>query len=112
MARCLIIACGCRGRGLARKLVGQGHAVRGTTRSPAGLAAIEAAGAEGLLGDPDVVGTLVRSFEHVSVACVLLGSAVGSAAPPKGDSNFIQNLVFGVGVGMFLPTGFEYKYTR
>jgi outer membrane beta-barrel protein len=40
------------------------------------------------------------------------GSAVGSAPPPKGDSNFIQNLVFGVGVGMFLPTGFEYKYTR
>jgi len=40
------------------------------------------------------------------------GSAVGSAPPPKGDSNFIQNLVFGVGVGMFLPTGFDYKYTR
>jgi outer membrane beta-barrel protein len=40
------------------------------------------------------------------------GSAVGTAPPPKGDSNFIQNLVFGVGVGMFLPTGFEYKYTR
>jgi outer membrane beta-barrel protein len=30
----------------------------------------------------------------------------------KGDSRFIQDLVFGVGVGMFLPTGFEYKYTR
>jgi outer membrane beta-barrel protein len=40
------------------------------------------------------------------------GSNVGAAPPPKGDSNFIQNLVFGVGVGMFLPTGFEYKYTR
>jgi outer membrane beta-barrel protein len=31
---------------------------------------------------------------------------------PKGSSEFVQNLVFGVGVGMFLPTGFEYKYTR
>jgi len=31
---------------------------------------------------------------------------------PKGSSQFVQNLVFGVGVGMFLPTGFEYKYTR
>jgi len=31
---------------------------------------------------------------------------------PKGESNFIQNIVFGVGVGMFLPTSFEYKYTR
>jgi outer membrane beta-barrel protein len=37
----------------------------------------------------------------------------GGVGPlPKGDSNFVQNLVFGVGVGMFLPTGFEYKYTR
>jgi hypothetical protein len=40
------------------------------------------------------------------------GSSVGTAPPPKGDSQFIQNLVFGVGVGMFLPTGFDYKYTR
>jgi outer membrane beta-barrel protein len=31
---------------------------------------------------------------------------------PKGDSSFVQNIMFGVGVGMFLPTGFEYKYTR
>jgi hypothetical protein len=31
-----------------------------------------------VIGDPDVVATLARSLEHVSVACVLLGSAVGS----------------------------------
>ena len=31
-----------------------------------------------MIGDPDVVATLARSLEHVSVACVLLGSAVGS----------------------------------
>ncbi len=31
---------------------------------------------------------------------------------PAGDSVFVQNLVFGVGVGMFLPTGFDYKFTR
>jgi len=31
---------------------------------------------------------------------------------PEGVSEFVQNIVFGVGVGMFLPTGFEYKYTR
>jgi nucleoside-diphosphate-sugar epimerase len=80
LARVLIIGCGCRGRALARALVAQGHAVRGTTRSPAGLGAIEAAGAEAVLGDPDVVGTLVSSFEHVSVACVLLGSAEGTRA--------------------------------
>ena len=80
MARVLIIGCGCRGRALARELIAQDHAVRGTTRAPAGLVAIEAVGAEAVLGDPDVVGTLVRSFEHVSVACVLLGSAEGPPA--------------------------------
>ena len=80
MARCLIIGCGCRGRSLARELVARGHAVRGTTRSEAGLAAIEAAGAEAVVGDPDVVATLAHWFEHVGVACVLLGSAVGTPA--------------------------------
>ncbi len=52
--------------------------MRGTTRSAAGVAAIEAAGAEAAVGDPDVIATLVRSFEHVVVACVLLGSAQGT----------------------------------
>lgn len=80
MARCLIIGCGCRGRALARELIQRGHSVRGTTRWPEGLAPIEAAGAEAVLGDPDVIGTLVRSFEHVTVTCVLLGSAEG---PPE-----------------------------
>ena len=31
------------------------------------------------MGDPDVIATLARSFEHVSLACILLGSAVGSS---------------------------------
>jgi uncharacterized protein YbjT (DUF2867 family) len=78
LARCLIIGCGCRGRSLAGELVARGHAVRGTTRTETKLAAIEATGAEAVLGDPDVVGTLARSLEHVSVACVLLGSATGT----------------------------------
>jgi len=52
--------------------------VRGTTRDPNRCAEIEAAGVEPVVGDPDVVGTLARSLEHVGVACVLLGSAVGS----------------------------------
>jgi uncharacterized protein YbjT (DUF2867 family) len=80
LARCLIIGCGCRGRLLARELIERGHAVRGTTRSARGLPPIEAAGAEAVLGDPDVIGTLVRWFEHVSVTCVLLGSADGPPA--------------------------------
>ena len=52
--------------------------MRGTTRDPSRCAEIEAAGAESVVGDPDVVGTLARSLEHVGVACVLLASAVGS----------------------------------
>jgi len=78
LARCLIIGCGCRGLSLARELTAAGHAVRGTTRDPARRGEIEAAGAEAVIGDPDVVATLARSLDHVSVACVLLGSAVGS----------------------------------
>lgn len=79
MARCLIIGCGCRGQLLARELASAGHAVRGTTRSASRLAEIEAAGAEPVLADPDRVSTLVSAFDHVTVVCVLLGSAVGSA---------------------------------
>jgi hypothetical protein len=76
--RCLIVGCGCRGRALARDLHAGGHAVRGTTRDPAHRAAIEAAGAEAFIGDPDRVGTLAPALEHVGVACVLLGSAAGT----------------------------------
>ena len=80
MARCLIIGCGCRGLSLAAVLVARGHAVRGTTRDPGRCASIESAGAEAVIGDPDRVATLGRALEHVTVACLLLGSASGSAA--------------------------------
>ena len=59
-------------------MIAAGHAVRGTTRDPARRGEIEAAGAEAVIGDPDMVSTLARALEHVSVACVLLGSAAGS----------------------------------
>jgi uncharacterized protein YbjT (DUF2867 family) len=78
MARCLIIGCGCRGQGLARALRERGHLVRGTTRSPARGPAIEAAGAQLLIADPDRVVTLVPALDHISVACVLLGSVEAS----------------------------------
>ena len=80
MARCLIIACGCRGRALGRELVARGHAVRGTTRDPETCAAIEDAGAEAFVGDPDVIATLAPALDRVTVACVLLGSAGGPPA--------------------------------
>ena len=76
--RCLIIGCGCRGRLLARALSERGHAVRGTTRRARQVPAIEDAGAEGAVCDPDRVATLVGAFDHVSVAFILLASATGA----------------------------------
>lgn len=79
MARCLIIACGCRGLALTRELRARGHAVRATTRQAARLPEVEEAGAEAVLGDPDRVATIAPAFDHVSVACLLLGSVTGEA---------------------------------
>jgi uncharacterized protein YbjT (DUF2867 family) len=75
--RCLIIGCGCRGRALAGSLITAGHSVRGTSRRPDGAPALEAAGIEPFVGDPDRVATLLPALQQVSVACLLLGSAVG-----------------------------------
>ena len=66
--------CGCRGRALAGRLAGAGHAVRGTTRDPARAADIAAAGAEPYLGDPDRIGTLMDALAGVTVACWLMGT--------------------------------------
>ena len=71
---------GCRGLALARDLVAEGHAVRAVTRREAGRAAIEAAGAECWIGDPDVVGTLRYALDNVTVLLWLLGTASG---PPE-----------------------------
>jgi uncharacterized protein YbjT (DUF2867 family) len=78
MARVLIIGCGCRGRALARELREDGHAVRGTTRDPARAAAIEAAGAEAYIGDPDRIATLMEALTGVTVVCWLMGTAEGA----------------------------------
>ncbi len=77
MARVLIIGCGCRGLSLARELRERGHAVRGTTRDTSRLDELEQAGIEAVLADPDRIATIAPLFEHVTVACILLGSAVG-----------------------------------
>jgi nucleoside-diphosphate-sugar epimerase len=76
VARILIAGCGCRGLALARAL--PEHVVRGTTRSPERVAELEAGGIEGVVADPDRLGTLVRALEGVGVVCWLMGSAVGS----------------------------------
>ena len=76
----LIVGCGCRGRALARDLVADGHAVRGTTRDPAVAAAIAAAGAEPYVGDPDRIATLMEALAGVTVVCWLMGTASGDPA--------------------------------
>ena len=80
MARVLIVGCGCRGQRLARALVAEEHAVRGTTRREEGLPAIEASGAEAVLADPNRLGTLLPHLQGVSVLCWLMGSATGEGA--------------------------------
>jgi nucleoside-diphosphate-sugar epimerase len=79
LARCLIVGCGCRGRSVARELVGRGNVVRGTTRRAERCSSITAAGAEAIVADPDRVASLAPALLGVGVVCVLLGSAGGSA---------------------------------
>jgi hypothetical protein len=75
----LIVAGGCRGRSLAEALVGEGHAVRITTRGERGRAAIEAVGAECWVGTPDRLATLRGALENVTILCWMLATATGSA---------------------------------
>jgi uncharacterized protein YbjT (DUF2867 family) len=77
VARALIVGCGCRGRDLAAALTADGHAVRGTTRHERSLDAIEAAGAEPAVADPDRLETLLPHLTGVSVMCWLMGTAAG-----------------------------------
>jgi len=78
LARALIVGCGCRGSELGSRLAGEGWQVRGTSRSPAGLEAIEAAGIEAARADPDRVGTVLEHVGDVAVVVWALGSATGS----------------------------------
>jgi uncharacterized protein YbjT (DUF2867 family) len=79
VARALIVGCGCRGRELGRRLLVDGWAVRGTSRREEGLAAIEAAGIEPALADPERPGTILELVEDVAVLVLLLGGAEGTA---------------------------------
>jgi uncharacterized protein YbjT (DUF2867 family) len=62
---------------LGERLLADGWAVRGTSRSAEGLDAIEAAGIEAALAEPDRPGTLLDLVGDVAVAYYLLGSAQG-----------------------------------
>ena len=78
--RALVVGGGCRALALARELVAEGHAVRAVTRRPERRPAIEAAGAECWIGDPDVVGTLRYALDNATVLLWLLGTASGAPA--------------------------------
>jgi uncharacterized protein YbjT (DUF2867 family) len=77
VARALIVGCGCRGRDLGGRLLALGWAVRGTSRREQALGAIEAAGIEPALADPDRPGTLLDLVGDVAVVAYLMGSATG-----------------------------------
>jgi hypothetical protein len=57
----------------------EGHAVRITTRTEAGRAAIEQTGAECWIGTPDRLATLRGALENVTIACWMLAGAHGDA---------------------------------
>jgi nucleoside-diphosphate-sugar epimerase len=80
VARALIVGCGCRGRELGRRLAEGGWAVRGTTRDPRRSAAIDAAGIESAIADPDRIVTVLEHVADVAIVCWLLGSAQGDPA--------------------------------
>ncbi|HEY2535766.1 MAG TPA: hypothetical protein VGI24_02145 [Solirubrobacteraceae bacterium] len=78
MARILIVGGGCRGRALASRLVEEGgHAVRISTRSETGRAAIEASGAECLIGTPNRLASMGGALDGVTIACWMLATVQG-----------------------------------
>jgi nucleoside-diphosphate-sugar epimerase len=79
VARVLILGGGCRARHLTAELVdGDRHAVRIVTRTESGRAAIEASGAECLIGTPDRLATLRGALDGVTIACWMLATARGT----------------------------------
>jgi uncharacterized protein YbjT (DUF2867 family) len=77
VARALIVGCGCRGRELGSELAARRWQVRGTSRKPAGLEPIEAAGFEAAPADPERPGTILDLCGDLGVVVWLLGSAAG-----------------------------------
>src|SRR3954452_24023014 len=77
MARVLIVGCGCRGLELASALTAAGHPVRGTTRDPARVPDLEAAGVEPAVGDPYRLATLLPHIANTSAMVWLMASATG-----------------------------------
>jgi len=81
LARALIVGCGCLASELAGRLQGDGWAVRGTSRTQEGAERIESGGIEGVVADPDRVGTVLEHVGDVAVVVWAFGSASGPSAP-------------------------------
>ncbi|MEK6278016.1 MAG: hypothetical protein AABM29_08390 [Actinomycetota bacterium] len=73
------MGCGCRGQALGQRLVAEGWAVRGTTRSEGRGEEIETAGIEPAVADPERPGTLLDLVSDVAVVHWLLGTAQADA---------------------------------
>jgi hypothetical protein len=84
VARALIVGCGCLGTEVGRTLADEGWAVRGTSRTAQGAQRIEDAGLEGVVCDPDRVGTML---EHVGDVAVVVWALGGAAGPSAQDVN-------------------------
>jgi hypothetical protein len=78
VARLLVVGGGCRALALGRDLRADGHAIRAVTRSEERRAAIEETGAECVIADPDVVGSLRYALDNVTLVLWLLGTATGA----------------------------------
>jgi NAD(P)H-binding len=105
MARALIVGCGCRGQALTRALIAGGHVVRGTTRDPARIPAIEAAGAEAVAADPDRLATMMPAIASVSVVCWLLGTAPDEALHGPRLESMLEHIVDTPVRGLVYETG-------
>ena len=77
MARLLVVGGGCRALALTREVREEGHAVRIVTRDEARRAAIEDAGGECVIADPDRIGSLRYALDNVTLLLWLLGTARG-----------------------------------
>jgi hypothetical protein len=89
-------------------MVGAGHAARITTRTEAGRAAIETAGAECFRGTPERLATLRAALENVTIVCWLLATATG--APAQIDALHGSRLEFFLGQAIDTTVrGFVYE---
>ena len=67
--------------------------MRGTSRAEAGRARIEAAGFEGVVADPDRLGTLLPHLQGASALCWLMGTAGDPALRGERFASLLELLV-------------------